>query len=69
MIHEYLKNAHLTRAEFARRLGVTPQAVSRWVHGASVPRPGLMMTIAEITGDEIPVEYWLRRARAREVTK
>ncbi len=38
------KSAGLTRLEFARLLGIDPEAVTRWEHGAAMPdRPALAL--------------------------
>ena len=65
MLNSYLKENEITRAAFARSLGVTPQAVSRWCHGAALPRLGLVQQIMEIPGGEITLEYWAALARER----
>jgi len=69
MLNSYLRDNQITRAAFARSLGVTPQAVSRWCHGAALPRLGLVQQIKEMTGGEITLEYWAGLARERRAAK
>lgn len=47
-ISNYRKNANMTQEEFAARLGVTPQAVSRWERGNSLPDLALMAGICGV---------------------
>lgn len=46
-----------TQAELAKELGVTPQAVSGWIHGRGRPSPRLMKQLEESSG--IPMRDWL----------
>jgi len=65
MLNDYLTKENISRADFARQLGVTGQAVSRWVMGQSIPRPETQLTVSEITDGQVPLEYWAKEARAR----
>lgn len=69
MLNDYLSKHNLTRAAFARDLGVTGQCVSLWIHNQTIPRPDLLQKMSEITDGEIPVEYWTRKARDRAARK
>ena len=69
MLNRYLSRHHLTRAAFARSLGVTSQCVSRWCHGRAIPRAGMLQAIADLTNGEIPVEFWTRLALERPVKR
>lgn len=42
------KNAGLTQDEFAEKLGVTPQAISKWENGHNLPDIENLMRIAEL---------------------
>ncbi|MEM4359699.1 MAG: helix-turn-helix transcriptional regulator [Candidatus Bilamarchaeaceae archaeon] len=42
---EYLEQNSMSQAEFARRLGVTRQAVQAWCRGKRSPRPELAKKI------------------------
>lgn len=42
------QNKNMTQEEFASRLGVTPQAISRWERGSSLPDISLVKGICEI---------------------
>lgn len=49
-------------AELARKLDVTPQAVSGWLKGKALPSPDLMAKLEDLT--EIPMRAWTEPARA-----
>ena len=65
MLNDYLTKENISRADFARQLGVTGQAVSRWVMGQSIPSPETQLTVSEITAGQVPLESWAQEARAR----
>lgn len=48
IISKTRQNKNMTQEEFASRLGVTPQAVSRWERGSSLPDISLVKGICEI---------------------
>ncbi len=45
----YLRKNRTTQAEFARRLGVTQQALSNWISGERFPRRGHLIRIHQET--------------------
>lgn len=47
-ISRFRKNRNMTQEEFALRLGVTPQAVSKWERGSSFPDITLVSGICEL---------------------
>lgn len=47
-ISKFRQNQNMTQEEFASRLGVTPQAVSKWERGASLPDITLISGICEL---------------------
>lgn len=47
-ISKFRQNQNMTQEEFASRLGVTPQAVSKWERGASLPDIALVSGICEL---------------------
>ncbi|MDE5823407.1 MAG: FHIPEP family type III secretion protein [Lachnospiraceae bacterium] len=47
-ISRFRKNQNMTQEEFASRLGVTPQAVSKWERGTSLPDITLVSSICEL---------------------
>lgn len=46
----------MTATELARRLGVTPQAVSGWVRGKALPSPKMLRALEDVLG--IPMRAW-----------
>ena len=46
----------MTAADLARRLGVTPQAVSGWLKGRATPTPETLRQLEDIAG--IPMRDW-----------
>ncbi len=48
MISKTRQNRNMTQEEFASRLGVTPQAVSRWERGNSLPDLSLIKGICQV---------------------
>ncbi len=48
MISRCRQNQNMTQEEFASRLGVTPQAVSKWERGTSLPDIALLPGICQI---------------------
>lgn len=56
------KKKGMTQEEFAQRLSVSPQAISKWENGHTMPEVSLLVKVAEILGatiDDIllPAEY------------
>lgn len=49
-ISEYRQNKGLTQEELAGKLGVTPQALSKWERGQSLPDVGLLADLCNILG-------------------
>ena len=49
-ISKMRQNKNMTQEEFASRLGVTPQAVSRWERGNSLPDISLVSGICKVLG-------------------
>lgn len=47
-ISKMRQNKNMTQEEFASRLGVTPQAVSRWERGSSLPDLSLIKGICQV---------------------
>ncbi|MDE6622597.1 MAG: FHIPEP family type III secretion protein [Lachnospiraceae bacterium] len=47
-ISRFRQNQNMTQEEFASRLGVTPQAVSKWERGASLPDIALVSGICQL---------------------
>ena len=49
-IAECRKNANLTQAHLAEKLGITDKAVSKWERGAAMPDSSLMLDLCGILG-------------------
>ena len=49
-ICRYRQNRRMTQEEFASRLGLTPQAVSKWERGNGLPDASLMEGICSVLG-------------------
>lgn len=52
-LETYLAKKKLTIPEFAGQIGVTPQAVHRYVRGERIPRLDVMDRIIEISGGKV----------------
>lgn len=46
----------VTASELARKLGVSPQAVSGWVNGKATPTPDTLRQLEDLTS--IPMRDW-----------
>lgn len=49
-LSEYLKEAAIARADFARQIGVSPETVRRYIEGERIPDRERMAKIALATG-------------------
>lgn len=49
-ISEYRQNKGLTQEELAGRIGVTPQALSKWERGQSLPDITLLVALCQVLG-------------------
>jgi len=54
----YLKDAELTQADFARRVGCSESYVSYMVKGHRAPGRKLARRIAIMTNNAVPMEAW-----------
>jgi transcriptional regulator with XRE-family HTH domain len=52
-LEEYLAETGLTRAEFARRIGVRHISVTRYLREGRVPEPSVMCKIIEATDGKV----------------
>lgn len=64
-IAESRRSAGFTQEELANRLGVTPQALSKWEKGGSSPDLVMLSTICEILG--VSADYLIGKNRKRIV--
>ncbi len=54
-IKDYLKSTGISRIKLASQVGVTPQAVHKWIHDMSMPPKGLLDRLLSVL-DGIPHE-------------
>lgn len=60
-----LREAHgMTQEDLAKRVGVTPPAVSKWERGLSFPSVGKVALMAEIFGVSMDVVMGVKSASA-----
>jgi transcriptional regulator with XRE-family HTH domain len=52
-LSQYLQEAQITRAQFATRIGVSSEAVRRYVAGTRIPDKPVMEKIALATGCKV----------------
>ena len=60
-LNEYLSERGLTRAEFARQIGVKHISVTRYLNGR-VPEPSVMCKIIEATEGKVTANDFFRMA-------
>ena len=62
-ISEYRQNKNMSQEEMANRVGVTPQAVSKWERGQSLPDVALLADICFVLGEsaEISLTYIMKK--------
>jgi DNA-binding XRE family transcriptional regulator len=60
-LEKWLKTYTVTQSEAARRLGVSRQALSQWLHGDVLPGLYCALAIDAYTRGEVPVSEWLTR--------
>ena len=56
-ISEWRQNKNMSQEEMANRIGVTPQAVSKWERGQSLPDVALLADICFVLG--VSADYLL----------
>lgn len=68
---EYMKNASLTDADMAAKLGCSEGAVKKWRYRERMPRPEQLRQIDEITGGAVTANDFVAPAvspeRAQEI--
>lgn len=52
-LHEYLQQTGLSRADFARQIGVKYITVARYLDTQRVPEPSVMVKIIEVTEGKV----------------
>jgi DNA-binding transcriptional regulator YdaS (Cro superfamily) len=55
-IHEYLEKHSITRAKFAKKVGVIEKAVGHWITGARDPKPDTAVKIERVTKGEVTLQ-------------
>ncbi|TXH10066.1 MAG: XRE family transcriptional regulator [Spirochaetes bacterium] len=54
-IKDYIRQSGESQAAFARKVGVSPAAICRYVLGQRVPRPKIIEAIRQATDDAVTV--------------
>ena len=52
-LHEYLKSEDIRPDRFADHIGVSRQAVDRYLHGQRIPEPNVMREIFHATNGKV----------------
>lgn len=69
-LKDWLRARNVKPMEFARRIGHSAAAVSRWCDGLRVPEPPIAKKIREATGGEVTPDdfhdHYLERRAAEE---
>lgn len=55
---QWMKDSDETQADFAQRIGVSQEQVSRYVNGKSRPGRKAANAIARETNGAVPADYW-----------
>jgi len=64
-LYEWLRKHETSQAAFARRVGVSPASIARYLSGVRYPRPAIMCAIERATGGAVQprdlIDGYLRR--------
>jgi transcriptional regulator with XRE-family HTH domain len=52
-LQQFLDQTNMSRAEFAKAIGVSEVAITRYIGGKRMPRPELLVKIVEATGGAV----------------
>ena len=66
-ISQCRQNRNMTQEELSRRLGVTPQALSKWERGQSMPDLSMLTELCSVL--EVSADYLLGRQEGQNVTE
>jgi len=55
---KYIKDNYKTQNEFAKEIGSSNSAISKWINGKAFPTSQNIRTIWIVTKDEIGPMYW-----------
>lgn len=55
---DFLKENGMTKIFFAKKIGVNPTHLSRWINGKTVPRIDYILKIEEATKGEVKAKDW-----------
>lgn len=66
-ISQCRQNKNMTQEELARRLGVTPQALSKWERGQSLPDLSMMSELCAVLG--VSADYLIGRQEEQRVAE
>jgi DNA-binding transcriptional regulator YdaS (Cro superfamily) len=60
-LRDWLRERHITEAQFAVRIGCNPNTVQKWVVGRHTPHPPIVRRILRVTRGEVRPADLLRR--------
>jgi DNA-binding transcriptional regulator YdaS (Cro superfamily) len=63
---KYLGCCSITSAAFARQVGVSKQAMFKYVHGLRIPAPGIMVRIREATDGAVTADDFVDQRHEAE---
>lgn len=59
-LKDWINSKKISDAEFARMLGVTTSAVSRWINGSRIPNIQFLQAIEELTKGKVRPQDWYK---------
>jgi transcriptional regulator with XRE-family HTH domain len=60
-LKKYLEERGMSQTFFAKKVGVNPTHLSRWIGGKTVPRIDYILKIEEATNGEVSSRDWLEK--------
>ena len=68
-LNEYLDQNSMNQSAFAKRVGVTAEAVSQWISGVRSPRPKNILQIERETNGAVSFHDWHQNDNAAPITQ
>lgn len=66
-LQTYLSDTGITQAQFAKQVGLTQPAISKYLRGKLVPSMSAAIKISHATGGKVPVTAWVPPEPAENV--